>query len=321
MEKLWEGLHTPHKVKSGVSGCPRNCAEATVKDIGCVAVEGGWQVRAGGAAGGNVREADILATVADARRGAAGRDDVPAVLPRERRLQGAHVRLHPAHRAREGARGRARRGVRRRAARAPADRQGGRQGPLARARRPYHPRQFDDLDTPDGRRRRARARRTAGRRMSDELTPAASTTCRSARAARSRSTAAGSRSSARPPAGTRSTPPARTAAGRSPTGSSATARSSARCTTAATTSQSGAPLSAGDGVAAHAVELRGRTRVRRARRRAAAGRARRVDARSCASNCLLWERAAEVSSSRVGGAALLCSVGARPGRHQARDEG
>jgi nitrite reductase (NADH) large subunit len=63
MEKLWEGLHTPHKVKSGVSGCPRNCAEATIKDIGCVAVEGGWQVRAGGAAGGNVREADILATV------------------------------------------------------------------------------------------------------------------------------------------------------------------------------------------------------------------------------------------------------------------
>ncbi|MEA2150485.1 MAG: nitrite reductase large subunit, partial [Solirubrobacteraceae bacterium] len=53
-----------HKVKSGVSGCPRNCAEATVKDIGCVAVEGGWQVRAGGAAGGNVREADIIATVA-----------------------------------------------------------------------------------------------------------------------------------------------------------------------------------------------------------------------------------------------------------------
>ncbi|GAC1436657.1 MAG: nitrite reductase large subunit NirB [Solirubrobacteraceae bacterium] len=66
MEKAWEGLHTPHKVKAGVSGCPRNCAEATVKDIGCVAVEGGWQVRIGGAAGGNVREADILATVAEA---------------------------------------------------------------------------------------------------------------------------------------------------------------------------------------------------------------------------------------------------------------
>jgi nitrite reductase (NADH) large subunit len=64
MEKAWDGLHTPHKVKSGVSGCPRNCAESTVKDIGCVAVEGGWQIRVGGAAGGNVREGDILTTVA-----------------------------------------------------------------------------------------------------------------------------------------------------------------------------------------------------------------------------------------------------------------
>jgi nitrite reductase (NADH) large subunit len=64
MEKAWEGVHTPHKVKSGVSGCARNCAEATVKDIGLVAVgEGRWQVRVGGAAGGNVREADVLCTV------------------------------------------------------------------------------------------------------------------------------------------------------------------------------------------------------------------------------------------------------------------
>jgi nitrite reductase (NADH) large subunit len=63
MEKAWEGLHTPHKVKSGVSGCPRNCAEATVKDIGVVALEGAWQVRIGGAAGGTVREGDVLCTV------------------------------------------------------------------------------------------------------------------------------------------------------------------------------------------------------------------------------------------------------------------
>jgi nitrite reductase (NADH) large subunit len=63
MEREWEGLHTPAKVKSGVSGCPRNCAEATVKDIGAVAVEGGWQLRLAGAAGGTVREADLLATV------------------------------------------------------------------------------------------------------------------------------------------------------------------------------------------------------------------------------------------------------------------
>lgn len=63
LEKEWEGLYTPHKVKSAVSGCPRNCAEASTKDIGLIAVEGGWQVRVGGAAGATVREGDILATV------------------------------------------------------------------------------------------------------------------------------------------------------------------------------------------------------------------------------------------------------------------
>ena len=64
LEYEWEGLHTPAKVKSGVSGCPRNCAEATVKDIGIVAIEGGWQVYVGGAAGGSVRKGDVIATVA-----------------------------------------------------------------------------------------------------------------------------------------------------------------------------------------------------------------------------------------------------------------
>jgi nitrite reductase (NADH) large subunit len=64
MEQAWEGLHTPAKVKGGVSGCARNCAEATIKDIGLVAVgDDQWQVRVGGAAGGNVREADVLCTV------------------------------------------------------------------------------------------------------------------------------------------------------------------------------------------------------------------------------------------------------------------
>jgi nitrite reductase (NADH) large subunit len=63
MERAWEHLHTPAKVKGAASGCPRNCAEATVKDIATVAVEGGWQIRVGGAAGAIVREADILCTV------------------------------------------------------------------------------------------------------------------------------------------------------------------------------------------------------------------------------------------------------------------
>jgi nitrite reductase (NADH) large subunit len=65
LEKMLEGLYTPAKVKMGVVGCPRNCAEATVKDIGLVGIEGGWQVVVGGAAGKRVRPADILATIAD----------------------------------------------------------------------------------------------------------------------------------------------------------------------------------------------------------------------------------------------------------------
>jgi nitrite reductase (NADH) large subunit len=60
LEGLMEGLYTPHKVKSAVTGCPRNCAEAYVKDIGLVAVEGGWEVYVGGAAGATVRKGDLL---------------------------------------------------------------------------------------------------------------------------------------------------------------------------------------------------------------------------------------------------------------------
>jgi nitrite reductase (NADH) large subunit len=63
MERRFEHLFTPHKVKMAAVGCPRNCAEATVKDIGLVGVEGGWQVVVGGAAGKSVRRADLLITV------------------------------------------------------------------------------------------------------------------------------------------------------------------------------------------------------------------------------------------------------------------
>jgi nitrite reductase (NADH) large subunit len=47
-----------------VSGCPRNCAESTIKDIGVVAIEGGkWEIFIGGAAGSSVRKGDVLCTV------------------------------------------------------------------------------------------------------------------------------------------------------------------------------------------------------------------------------------------------------------------
>lgn len=63
LEYRLENLFTPHKVKMGVVGCPRNCAEATVKDIGLIGQEGSWQVVVGGAAGKRVRKADLLVTV------------------------------------------------------------------------------------------------------------------------------------------------------------------------------------------------------------------------------------------------------------------
>ena len=63
LEHRLENLFTPHKVKMGVVGCPRNCAEATVKDIGLIGNEGSWQVVVGGAAGKHVRKADLLITV------------------------------------------------------------------------------------------------------------------------------------------------------------------------------------------------------------------------------------------------------------------
>ncbi len=63
LERRLEDLFTPHKTKLGVVGCPRNCAEATVKDIGLIGQDGGWQVVIGGAAGKGVRKADLLIVV------------------------------------------------------------------------------------------------------------------------------------------------------------------------------------------------------------------------------------------------------------------
>jgi nitrite reductase (NADH) large subunit len=64
IEHKFKGLDTPHKVKMATAGCPRNCSEAMVKDIGAVAVDGGkWEIYIGGAAGAHVRKGDILCVV------------------------------------------------------------------------------------------------------------------------------------------------------------------------------------------------------------------------------------------------------------------
>jgi nitrite reductase (NADH) large subunit len=54
----------PHKFKMAVSGCPRNCAEATIKDFGVVAVESGWELHIGGNGGVKVRPTELLCQVA-----------------------------------------------------------------------------------------------------------------------------------------------------------------------------------------------------------------------------------------------------------------
>ena len=64
MEKALWGSWTPHKVKLAVSGCPRNCAEATCKDLGIVCVDSGYQIGVGGAAGMDVKETERLIDVA-----------------------------------------------------------------------------------------------------------------------------------------------------------------------------------------------------------------------------------------------------------------
>jgi nitrite reductase (NADH) large subunit len=63
MEKRFSGLWMPAKVKLGVSGCPRSCAESGIKDIGIIGVAGGWEVYAGGCGGIEMKRAEKLVSV------------------------------------------------------------------------------------------------------------------------------------------------------------------------------------------------------------------------------------------------------------------
>lgn len=51
LEKDLVGMNSPHKVKLAVSGCPRNCAESGIKDVGVIAVDSGWEIYVGGNGG------------------------------------------------------------------------------------------------------------------------------------------------------------------------------------------------------------------------------------------------------------------------------
>ena len=63
LEQLTWGSWMPHKFKLAVSGCPRNCAEATIKDFGVVCVDSGYELHVGGNGGIKVRVTDLLTRV------------------------------------------------------------------------------------------------------------------------------------------------------------------------------------------------------------------------------------------------------------------
>ncbi|MFD3438070.1 nitrite reductase large subunit NirB [Streptomyces sp. NPDC058685] len=61
LELRYRGLRSPHKLKSAVSGCARECAEAQSKDFGIIATASGWNLYVGGNGGATPRHADLLA--------------------------------------------------------------------------------------------------------------------------------------------------------------------------------------------------------------------------------------------------------------------
>ncbi|RVQ65763.1 NAD(P)/FAD-dependent oxidoreductase [Croceicoccus ponticola] len=63
IERMTWGSWMPHKFKIAVSGCPRNCAEATIKDFGVICVDSGYELHVGGNGGIHVRATDLLCKV------------------------------------------------------------------------------------------------------------------------------------------------------------------------------------------------------------------------------------------------------------------
>ena len=60
--RLWK-MYAPHKVKLAVSGCPRNCAESGIKDVGVIGVDSGWEIYVGGNGGIKTEVAQFLVKV------------------------------------------------------------------------------------------------------------------------------------------------------------------------------------------------------------------------------------------------------------------
>ncbi len=96
---LWR-MYAPHKVKLAVSGCPRNCAESGIKDVGVIGVESGWEIYVAGNGGIKTEVAQFLVKVKTAEEVLEHCGRVPAALSRGRLVSRAHRALRGPRRAR-----------------------------------------------------------------------------------------------------------------------------------------------------------------------------------------------------------------------------
>ena len=90
LELRYRGLRAPHKIKLGVSGCARECAEARGKDVGVIATEKGWNLYVGGNGGMTPKHAQLLASDLDTDDAGPLHRPVPDVLHPHRRPAAAH---------------------------------------------------------------------------------------------------------------------------------------------------------------------------------------------------------------------------------------
>ncbi|MEH3034335.1 MAG: hypothetical protein PGN07_09930 [Aeromicrobium erythreum] len=106
LELRYRGLRSPHKIKLGVSGCARECAEARGKDVGVIATENGWNMYVGGNGGFTPRHAQRVRRGPHDRGARAGHRPVPALLRAHRRPAAAHRAVARVRRGRHRARAR-----------------------------------------------------------------------------------------------------------------------------------------------------------------------------------------------------------------------
>ena len=100
IEKFMWGSWTPAKVKMAVSGCPRNCAEATCKDIGVICVDSGYEIHFAGAAGLDIKGTEVLGQVETEDEALEHHRGADAALPRAGPLSRAHLQVGQARRPR-----------------------------------------------------------------------------------------------------------------------------------------------------------------------------------------------------------------------------